>query len=41
MTSTDLELQRHQQTWHGFTRLLKIGTTLVVILLILLALFLL
>jgi hypothetical protein len=37
----DAELQRHKQTWDGFTRFLKYGTGLVVVVLVLMALFLL
>jgi hypothetical protein len=35
----DLELERHRQTWHAFTRLLKYGSITVVIVLGLLAIF--
>jgi hypothetical protein len=37
----DAELQRHRATWHGFTQFLKISTTLVVLVLIGMAIFLL
>ena len=35
----DLEVQRHQQIWEGFTRLLKYGSIAVIIILALLAIF--
>ncbi len=35
----DLELQRHQRTWEGFTRLMKFGSVVVIIILALLAIF--
>ncbi|HZS82078.1 MAG TPA: aa3-type cytochrome c oxidase subunit IV [Stellaceae bacterium] len=37
----DAELQRHKETWHGFTTFLKLGTAAVVVTLILMAIFLL
>jgi hypothetical protein len=37
--TTDLELERHRQTWHGFTRLLKWGSIAIIIVLGLLAIF--
>jgi hypothetical protein len=39
-TAMDAETQRHMQTWLGFVRFVKIMTTLVVLLLILMAIFL-
>jgi hypothetical protein len=35
----DLELQRHQRTWNGFTRLLKYASITIIIVLGLLAIF--
>lgn len=35
----DLEVQRHQRIWEGFTRLLKYGSIAVIIILALLAMF--
>ena len=37
----DAELQRHKSTWHGFTQFLKIGTSVVIIVLVGMAIFLL
>jgi hypothetical protein len=37
----DAELQRHREIWIGFTQFLKYGTSAVIILLILMAIFLL
>jgi Bacterial aa3 type cytochrome c oxidase subunit IV len=37
----DAELQRHRATWHGFTQFLKIGTTIVIVVLAGMAIFLL
>ncbi len=37
----DLELQRHRETWLGFTRLMKVSVVLIVILLSAMAYFLL
>jgi hypothetical protein len=37
----DAELQRHKAIWNGFTQFLKIGTTIVIVILIGMALFLL
>jgi len=39
--SIDAELQRHRETWHAFTLLLRWGTIGVIIILALMALFLL
>ena len=36
----DSEVERHRQTWIGFTRFVKFGTASVIILLVLLAIFL-
>lgn len=41
MSIADPELQRHRQTWIGFTRFLKIALAAVVLLLIGMAIFLL
>jgi ABC-type microcin C transport system permease subunit YejE len=41
MSVADPELQRHRQTWIGFTRFLKISLIVVVLILIGMALFLL
>ena len=41
MTAIDSELERHRQTWIGFTRLIKYSLAIVVIILIGLAIFLL
>jgi len=41
MSVADPELQRHRQTWIGFTRFLKITLVVVVLILIGMALFLL
>jgi len=41
MSIADPELQRHRQTWIGFTRFLKISLIVVVLILIGMALFLL
>jgi len=41
MTAIDPELERHRQTWIGFTRLIKYSLAIVVIILIGLAIFLL
>jgi hypothetical protein len=35
----DLEVQRHQRTWEGFTRLMKYGSIAVIIILAGLAIF--
>lgn len=37
----DSELQRHRETWHGFTQFVKYGSAAVAIILILMAIFLL
>ena len=37
----DAELQRHRETWHGFTQFLKFGTAAVILLLVGMAIFLL
>jgi hypothetical protein len=37
----DAELQRHRETWHGFTQFIKYSTIAVIILLVGMALFLL
>ena len=39
--AVDQELQRHQETWVGFTRLLRWGVAIIVIILLLMAFFLL
>ena len=41
MSTADPELQRHRQTWLGFTRFLKIALVVVVLILIGMAIFLL
>jgi len=41
MTAIDPELERHRQTWIGFTRLIKYSLAIVVIILIGMAIFLL
>jgi hypothetical protein len=41
MSAADPELQRHRQTWIGFTRLLKTTLALIVLILVGLAVFLL
>jgi hypothetical protein len=41
MTAIDPELERHRQTWIGFTRLIKYSLTIVVIILVGMAIFLL
>ncbi|MBV9015056.1 MAG: aa3-type cytochrome c oxidase subunit IV [Alphaproteobacteria bacterium] len=41
MTAIDPELQRHRQTWLGFTRFIKYSLLTIVIILILMAVFLL
>jgi len=41
MAAIDPELERHRQTWLGFTRLIKYSLTLIVIILVCLAIFLL
>jgi aa3 type cytochrome c oxidase subunit IV len=37
----DAELQRHKETWDGFTQFLKYGTSVVILVLVLMAIFLL
>jgi hypothetical protein len=41
MTAIDPDLERHRQTWIGFTRLIKYSLAIVVIILIGMAIFLL
>jgi hypothetical protein len=41
MTAIDPELERHRQTWIGFTRLIKYSLAIVVIILVGMAIFLL
>ena len=40
MTVIDPELERHRRTWIGFTRLIKYGTAIIVIVLVGMAIFL-
>ena len=40
MSAADPELQRHRQTWIGFTRFLKITLVVIILILIGMALFL-
>jgi len=41
MTAIDPEFERHRRTWIGFTRLIKYAITVIIIILILMAIFLL
>lgn len=41
LTTMDAETERHQQTWLGFVRFMKIMTTIVVLILVGMAIFLL